>query len=164
MRATCSRYVIALACLISIALLNPRDAYSAQYFGQNKVRYEALDFKVLKTEHFDIYYYDEEKDVVEQVGRMAERWNARLSNLLAHELSSRQPLILYASSPQFRGTTVISGDIGETTGGVTEGLRRRVVLPLAGPMGETDHVLGHELVHAFQYDIASRFASRALSE
>jgi Tol biopolymer transport system component len=27
------------------------------------------------------------------------------------------------------------------------------VLPLAGPIGETDHVLGHELVHAFQFDI-----------
>jgi hypothetical protein len=27
------------------------------------------------------------------------------------------------------------------------------VLPLAGPLAETDHVIGHELVHAFQYDI-----------
>jgi hypothetical protein len=27
---------------------------AAQYFGQNKVRYRTYDFKVLKTEHFDI--------------------------------------------------------------------------------------------------------------
>jgi len=27
------------------------------------------------------------------------------------------------------------------------------VLPLAGSLEETDHVIGHELVHAFQYDI-----------
>ena len=27
-------------------------------------------------------------------------------------------------------------------------------MPLAGSLAETDHVLGHELVHAFQYDIA----------
>lgn len=25
---------------------------------------------------------------------------------------------------------------------------------MAGPLADTDHVLGHELVHAFQYDIA----------
>jgi Tol biopolymer transport system component len=31
-------------------------------------------------------------------------------------------------------------------------------MPLAGPLADTDHVLGHELVHAFQYDIASRRA------
>ena len=48
--------------------------------------------------------------------------------------------------------------IGEGTGGVTEGLKRRVVLPLAGTLAETDHVLGHELVHAFQYDISAQRA------
>ena len=34
-----------------------------------------------------------------------------------------------------------------------EPIRRRIVLPLAGPLADTDHVLGHELVHAFQFDI-----------
>ncbi len=33
----------------------------AQYFGQNKVKYENFHFKILKTDHFDIYYYPEEK-------------------------------------------------------------------------------------------------------
>src|SRR6185437_389721 len=111
----------------------------------------------LKTKHFDIYYYPVERDSVEQAGRMAERWYARLSKLFQHQLSSRQPVILYANHPDFRGTTVIPNTIGETTGGVTEGLRRRVVLPMAGSMAETDHVLGHELVHAFQYDITTRY-------
>jgi len=87
---------------------------------------------------------------------MAERWYARLSKVLNHELSSRQPVILYADHPDFRSTSVIPGHIGETTGGVTEGLRRRLVMPLAGPLAETDHVLGHEMVHAFQFDITSR--------
>jgi hypothetical protein len=36
-----------------------------------------------------------------------------------------------------------------------------VVLPFAGGLGETDHVLGHELVHAFQRDILKR-AGRSL--
>jgi hypothetical protein len=30
---------------------------SAQYFGRNKVQYSSFDFKVLHTEHFDVYYY-----------------------------------------------------------------------------------------------------------
>jgi hypothetical protein len=83
---------------------------------------------------------------VEDAARMAERWYARLSKILGHKLSSRQLVILYANHPDFRGTTVIPGYIGETTGGVTEGLRRRLVMPMAGPMSETNHVLGHELV------------------
>jgi Tol biopolymer transport system component len=129
---------------------------SAQYFGRNKVQYEDLDFKVKSTEHFDIYYYPQEEAAVELAARMAERWYARLSSLLRHELNGRQPLILYAAHPHFQQTNAIPGEVGEGTGGVTEMFKRRIVLPFAGGMAETDHVLGHELVHAFQFDMATR--------
>src|SRR5204862_65274 len=33
------------------------------------------------------------------------------------------------------------------------GAARRVTLPVAASLAETDHVPGHELTHAFQYDI-----------
>jgi Tol biopolymer transport system component len=125
----------------------------AQYFGRNKVQYKKLDFQVLKTEHFDIYFYPSEREGIDIAARMAERWHARLQKLFEHELSGRQPLILYASHPDFEQTNAIPGELGEGTGGVTEPLRRRIVLPLAGPLGDTDHVIGHELVHAFQFDI-----------
>src|SRR5687767_9732050 len=125
------------------------------YFGQNKVQYHQFDFKVLKTDHFDVYYYPEEEAAARMAARMAERWYGRLSVLLSHELRGRQPLILYASGPHFRETNTIQGAIGEGTGGVTEAFKRRIVLPLAGPLEATDHVLGHELIHAFQYDITN---------
>ena len=32
-------------------------------------------------------------------------------------------------------------------------MKRRVVLPMSGSLADTDHVLGHELVHAFQFDM-----------
>jgi Tol biopolymer transport system component len=129
---------------------------SGQYFGRNKVQYEDFDFRVKQTEHFDIYYYPEEEQAVELAARMAERWYARLSKLLRHELSGRQPLILYAAHPHFQQTNAVPGEIGEGTGGVTEMFKRRIVLPFAGGMAETDHVLGHEIVHAFQFDMANR--------
>jgi len=125
----------------------------AQYFGRNKVQYTRFHFQVLKTPHFDIYYYPEEADAAQEAGRMAERWNTRLSQLLQHELSGRQPIILYASHADFEQTNVVEGELDEGTGGVTESARRRVTLPLAVSVEDTDHVLGHELVHAFQYDI-----------
>lgn len=125
----------------------------AQYFGRNKVQYEDFDFEVLKTEHFDIYYYASEGEAVALAARMAERWYARLSEVLGHQLRGRQPLILYASHPHFQQTNALFGQPGEGTGGVTELFKRRIILPFAGPLAETDHVLGHELVHAFQFDL-----------
>jgi Tol biopolymer transport system component len=126
----------------------------AQYFGRNKVQYRSFDFHVMKTPHFDIYFYPEEEAATRDAARMAERWYSRLSRVLDHEFTQRQPVILYASHPDFQQTTTLSGDIGEGTGGVTEAYKQRVVLPFAYSYEETDHVLGHELVHAFQYDIS----------
>jgi len=143
-----------IACVAALTFATPADLFAqGGYFGQNKVQYRKFDFKVLKTEHFDVYYYPEEEQGARMAARMAERWYGRISRLLTHELRGRQPLILYASGPHFRQTNAIEGEIGEGTGGVTEAFKRRIILPLAGPLQATDHVLGHELVHAFQYDI-----------
>jgi hypothetical protein len=139
--------------LLTITLAAAPPSVGAQYFGRNKVQYENFDFRVLKTEHFDIYFYPPEEAAAAHAARMSERWYARLSSILDHELSGRQPLILYASAPEFQQTNAVGGGIGEGTGGVTEALKRRIVLPTGGTLGDLDHVIGHELVHAFQYDI-----------
>ena len=143
----------ALSCVIFLA--SSSAPVSAQYFGRNKVQYKKLQFQILKTEHFDIYYYPEERDGIDIAARMAERWHARLGRVLQHQLRGRQPLVLYASHPDFEQTNAIGGELSEGTGGVTEPLRRRIVLPLGGPLSDTDHVIGHELVHAFQFDITT---------
>src|SRR5262249_6826651 len=64
--------------------------------------------------------------------------------------------ILYATHAQFQQTNTLGSQPGEGTGGVTEAFKRRVVLPVGTSLAETDHVLGHELVHAFQYDITGQ--------
>lgn len=126
---------------------------SQEYFGRNKVQYEDFDFKILKTDNFDIYFYPSEKPAATDAGRMIERWYKRFSTFYDHEIKSRQPLILYANHADFQQTNVISGLISPGTGGVTEGIKNRIVLPLTGNYADNNHVLGHELVHAFQYDI-----------
>lgn len=136
------------------ALAAAPDPLAGQYFGRNKVQYRTFDFRVMKTPHFDVYFYPEEEESARDAARMAERWYARLSRVLDYEFEERQPLILYASHPHFQQTSTLSGDINESTGGVTEVFKQRIILPLAGSYAETDHVVGHELVHAFQYDIS----------
>jgi hypothetical protein len=144
-----------LAGIAALCLLSYAPPAAAQYFGQNKVLYRDFDFRVLQTDHFDIYFYPREEKGAEIAGRLAERWYTRLSRLFDHQLHGRQPLILYASPSEFRQTNVIPGDLGEGVGGVTEPIRRRIVLPFGGSLADTDHVIGHELVHAFQYDMTS---------
>ena len=143
-----------LGCLaLAACLALPAEA---QQFGKNKVRYQDFDFRVLETPHFDIYYYPVEQEAARQAGVLAERWYAELSRRLDHQLARRQPLVLYATPTDFAQTNVVSGRLSEGTGGVTEGRRNRIALPFGLGLAETNHVIGHELVHAFQYDLARR--------
>src|SRR5688572_33190802 len=94
------RFVV-LCWAVLVLLLLPAAA-QAQYFGRNKVQYRSFKFQVLKTEHFDIYYYPEEAEGAAIVGRMAERWRWRLTRFFSHDLRGRQALILYARSEERR--------------------------------------------------------------
>jgi Tol biopolymer transport system component len=123
----------------------------AQYFGQNRVQHRHLDFAVIQTEHFDVYYYEGMRDAAVDGARMAERAYGRLSRLLNHRYRERQPLVLFASHSEFQQNNVTA--IGEGTGGVTEPLRHRILLPFTGSYAEFEHVLQHEIVHQFQFDI-----------
>lgn len=126
-----------------------------QYFGQNQVQFDKFQWKVLETPHFTIHYYPEERDGIMDAARMAERSYARLSRMLKHEFREKKPLIIYRSRGDF-GQNNVTGDLGEGVGGVTEALRHRILLPFTGDYKSFEHVLAHELVHAFQYDIFAR--------
>jgi len=127
------------------------------YFGQNKVQYRAFDFQVLKTEHFDIYYYPEAREATLDAARMAERSYQRLSRILRHEYRERKPILLYASHSDFQQTNALGGESpSEGTGGVTDFFKQRIILPFTGSYEELEHVLQHEMTHQFQYDIWSR--------
>ncbi len=127
---------------------------SAQYFGRNKVQYEERDFWQLPTQNWVIYFYAEESEAIEDIARMAERWYERFSRTFQHDFERRKPLIIYADHADFQQTNTLSGAISQGTGGVTESLKNRVIMPLTAAYRETDRILGHELVHAFQFNIA----------
>src|SRR5690348_2261849 len=131
----------------------PVSRASAQYFGRNKVQYEKFDWKILRSDHFDNFFYPSESLIVRDFGRMAERWYTRHSETFRHAFD-RKSLIFYADQPDFEQTNVIPDQLGEETGGVTEGIRTRVITRFTGIYADDDHVLGHELVHVFQYNIA----------
>src|SRR6476659_9124339 len=143
--------------VLLLALVGAPGVVSAQYFGRNKVQYTTFDFKVIQTEHFDVYYYERERTAALDAARIAERSYARLSKVLNHEFRERKPIILYASHSDFQQTNALgAGPPSEGTGGVTDFQRNRAVMPFTGAYAEFEHVLQHEMTHQFQYDIWSR--------
>ena len=144
------RILVSLAALLCATRLDAQ-----QYFGMNQVQYKHFNWRVIETEHFLVHYYPEERAGAMDAARMAERAYARLSKILDHQFREKKPIILFASRAEF-GQNNVTGDLGEGTSGVTEYSRGRLILPLTGDLGSFEHVLAHEMVHEFQYDIFAR--------
>ena len=139
----------------TIAAVTASPAAAQSYFGQTQVQYDRFDWRVIETEHFLVYHYPEIRTAAMDAARMAERAYARLSRVLDHQFREKKPIMLFASRTDF-GQNNVTGDLGEGTGGVTEALRHRMLLNFTGDYRSFEHVLTHELVHAFQYDIFAR--------
>jgi Tol biopolymer transport system component len=137
--------------LVSLLFLLLVQQAGGQYFGKNKVNYEAFPFRIYSTPHFQIYNYLDNEEKIQDFAELAERWYRRHQAIFQDTFRQPSPIILYNNYAEFQQTTVISSLIGVGTLGVTEGLRNRVVMPLMKSNAETNHVLGHELVHVFQY-------------
>lgn len=138
------------ALLLALLLFFP-GAISAQPFGRNKVSYKVIDFSVLKTDHFQIYHYPKEAPPVLDAAHLLERWYAQHADLLGFGLDAAQKVILYDSFSDFQQANAVPGLISAGEGGVTESLGGRILIPLTGIPSDDAHVLGHELVHAFQF-------------
>ncbi|WP_369414077.1 peptidase MA family metallohydrolase [Desertivirga xinjiangensis] len=144
--------VFKLVALLLLALLsNIKNPVSAQYFGQNLVRYKNLKFEVKQSPHFELYHYLKNDSLVSHFLRETEIWYDLHQQVFRDTFSKKNPFILYENHPDFQSTTVLQGGASVGTGGVTEGLKNRVIMPIQQLNHQTRHVLGHELVHAFQY-------------
>lgn len=139
--------------LILLLILVSFTTVQAQYFGQNRVRYKNEDFKVLQTPHFEIYYYIKNEKLLKKFAQDAETWYKMHQEVFRDTFLKKNPIILYSNHPDFQQTTALNGEIGVGTGGVTEALKNRVIMPVLELNSQTRHVLGHELVHAFQYHL-----------
>jgi hypothetical protein len=126
------------------------------YFGRNKVQYTQFDWHILKTDHFDIYYYPEMQEVAEKGAQFAEEAYHSIQSKFNHTVLNRIPLIFYSTHSHFQQTNVTPGFIPEGVGGFFEFLKGRVVIPNTGNLNQFRKVIWHELVHVFMHSKVAR--------
>lgn len=145
------------AILLALLVLPAGDSVAQFFnFGQNKIQYTDFDWHVLKTEHFDIYYYPEMMDLAERGAFLAEESYRVLEKKFNHNVLNRIPLIFYSSHLHFQQTNTTPGFVPEGVGGFFEFLKGRVVIPYDGSMWDFRHVIRHELVHVFMHSKINR--------
>jgi hypothetical protein len=149
--------------LLPLLTVLPVLSAQAQFFafGQNKVQYRKLDWRILRGPHVDLYYYRAEAELAPAALAYAEESYDTLAIQFGHEVAARIPLIIYASHTDFEQTNILPFTPPEGLLGVTDFLKRRVALPFRGNFAEFRHTLRHEMVHVFQLDLQSESYNQA---
>lgn len=152
------RHPVALLGLCTIWGLTVLSA-SAQYnlyFGRNKIQYEDFNWNVLRTEHFDVYFYPEMQILAEHGAAFAEEAYSELQNRFNFSVTRRIPLVFYSSQLHFKQTNITDGFIPDGVGGFYEFLKGRVVVPANGNLHRFRRVIRHEIVHVFTFHKIAR--------
>ena len=142
------RAIFALLFLASFAT-----APSAFAFGQNKIVYDRFRWNIYHSTHFDVYFYDEEKDALQKVVNVAESAYDDLSRKLNYQISKKIPLLYYHTHSAFEQTNVDLNFIPEGVGAFAEPTRNRMVIPIDTSDEKLLQLVQHELTHVFEYEL-----------
>ena len=139
-----------IAALFLVSLLAAPAAYP---FGQNKIVYDEFDWKVYRSTHFDVYFYEDERESLQRVVDMAESAYLDLSQKFNYQISKRIPLIFYHTHSAFEQTNVMLNFVPEGVGAFAEPVKNRMVLPIDMSDEKLLQLVTHELTHIFEYEV-----------
>jgi hypothetical protein len=119
-----------------------------------------FDWQVLRTDHFDIYYYPALRQDLQPAADSAERAYRWISGELQYTLPFRVPLILFKNVSDFQQQTIVPEATeaiirGQVTS-FTEPTRSRIVILIEEDPDRLYQRITHELTHAFAFDLIPR--------
>jgi hypothetical protein len=142
----------ALAALALLAILAAPRGSAAQGFGKNKVQYETLRWNVLETPHVRLHFYAEEESLARRLAAFAEsvcvEYDGRFQMRPIHHV----PFLLYSAHYLFQQTNATPEMLTEGTGGLTELVKGRVMIPHTGSWARLEWVTRHELTHWYMLE------------
>ena len=137
--------------LLLLACLSAAPA-GAQGFGKNKVQYESLSWAVLETPHVRLHFYAEEESLARRMAALAESVCVGYDARFRLRPRQRVPLLLYATHHLFQQTNATPELLTEATGGLTELVKGRVLVPHNGSWARLRWVTRHELAHWYMLE------------
>ena len=127
--------------------------WAQYYYGKNKIQREIESTYTYETEHFSIYTEEGGEPLAKFAAEVLEEAYVKHSKDFGFDIPVKIPVIIYKSQPDFAATNIILEPIEESVGGFSETFKNRVVVPFSGSYEDLHHVLYHELVHIFEFEL-----------
>ena len=109
--------IITLLCLYAVAGFSQQ---AREPFGKNRIQYRQFDWKYLSGENFDIYYYDNQKEMATNALEFLEHEFDRITDLIDYPPYFKTKVFLYRSLADLRQSNVGLNHTVFNVGGETE--------------------------------------------
>jgi len=137
--------------LFVLILIVSASSLHATYFGKNKTNVPDMEWSIMRTTHFDVYFESGLEIVAQITTVIVENAYYRFQKLFEASLPTKIPILIYSSHNEFEETNTIFQILGEGIGGFTEFIKNRVVVPFDGDYKTFESTLVHELCHVYMY-------------
>ena len=151
--------------LLIVLLLCAVSAFAqySYFYGKNKIVRQAFPWKYADTKNFRIFYYTDDREMLERLAREAERSYEKLSSFLNVTIEKKTPLIFYDKQTDIEQTNLYPGLIAPGSfEGFTESGNNRVVIYGNRSNEDLARLITHELSHSFENAILYRKRSAGM--
>lgn len=125
--------------------------YYIPYYGKNKVQYSKFKWNTYRTEHFKVFHYIDNPQILKYIVEMAESAYLKISQEVKHSLSVEVPIIYYKTYTDFEQTNLLPAQEGIL--GVSEPILYRVIIYGDMTLDQIQALVEHELSHIFEFDL-----------
>ncbi len=112
---------------------------SQMEFGKNRIKYEDFFWTYYKYDRYDVYFYEEGKDLANYVSKSAKIQIGFIEKLFDYSIDDRFQFIVYNKQSDFKQSNIgLSTDEQYNTGGVTHIVGTKIILYYEGDHAKLD--------------------------
>jgi hypothetical protein len=112
---------------------------SQMVFGKNRIKYEDFFWTYYKYDRYDVYFYEEGRDLANYVSKAAKKQITSVEKFLDYAVDDRFQFIIYNKHSDFKQSNIgLSTEAQYNTGGVTTIVGNKVILYYEGDHDKLD--------------------------
>jgi beta-lactamase regulating signal transducer with metallopeptidase domain len=144
--------VLAVGTLLATGVVLQSSTLPPTTQAATAVAQPAGDWRIRKTDHFEIQYPPDLDLHAERVAEEAERAYAQVSSELKHNLAFTVPVILFHTTSELE-RSVQAGSLGRHVASFSDPARDRIALAMDRSADQSYGLITHEVAHVFGFDI-----------
>jgi hypothetical protein len=112
---------------------------SQMEFGKNRVKYEKFFWTYYSYDRYDVYFYEEGKELANYVSKAAKKQITAIEKLFDYAVDDRFQFIIYNKHSDFKQSNIgLSTDAQYNTGGITTIAGTKIILYYEGDHDKLD--------------------------